>query len=388
MTNSSRNAKPTTAATFAKPRPDFPLFPHATGRWAKKVRGKLVYFGKCANDPKGAAALELWLDQRDDLLAGRTPRANRDGLTVAQLCDMFLIAKRRKRDAGEITGRTFDEYHATTDRLVAAFGKRRLVDDLAADDFETLRAAIAKQWGPIRLGNEIQRIRGVFKYGYESGLIANPVRFGPEFVKPSRRVIRKARAAVGPRMFEPAELRALIEAASQPVKTMILLALNCGFGNADCGTLPIDAVDLDKGWIDYPRPKTGIERRCPLWPETVEALREWLPKRPAAKDSKHAGLVFVTKYGGAWAKDEADSPVTKEFRKLLDSAGLYRRGLSFYTLRHVFATIGGESRDRDAVEHIMGHAEASASMAGAYRERISDDRLRAVVDHVRAWLAS
>ena len=53
-----------------KPCPDFPLFPHATGRWAKKVRGRMCYFGPW-NDPHGAVC--RWLEQKEDLLAGRQP---------------------------------------------------------------------------------------------------------------------------------------------------------------------------------------------------------------------------------------------------------------------------------------------------------------------------
>ena len=50
----------------------------------------------------------------------------------------------------------------------------------------------------------------------------------------------------------------------------------------------------------------------------------------------------------------------------------------------VFETIGGEARDQVAVDYIMGHVDTS--MANAYRERISDERLSAVVEHVRKWL--
>ena len=45
--------KHTPSAKPIKPRPDFPLFAHNTGRWAKKFKGKMHYFGPW-NDPDGA----------------------------------------------------------------------------------------------------------------------------------------------------------------------------------------------------------------------------------------------------------------------------------------------------------------------------------------------
>ncbi|MHC4405971.1 MAG: hypothetical protein ACYTG0_40555 [Planctomycetota bacterium] len=74
----------------AKPRKDFPLYPHSSGQWAKKVKGKTVYFGPWS-DPE--AALETYLAQKDDLLAGREVR-NGEGLTVRELVNHFLTSKR------------------------------------------------------------------------------------------------------------------------------------------------------------------------------------------------------------------------------------------------------------------------------------------------------
>lgn len=130
-------SKPTTPR---KPRPDFPLFPHATGRWCKKVCGKLRYFGKVGTDPKGQAALDKWLEQKDDLLAGREPRAkSAGGATVRDLVNAFLTHKKDLVTAGELSQWTFQEYHNACARLVKAFGRVRPVDDLVADDFRRLR---------------------------------------------------------------------------------------------------------------------------------------------------------------------------------------------------------------------------------------------------------
>jgi integrase len=366
-----------------KPYPDFPLFAHAAGVWAKKIRGKLHYFGPWS-DPD--AALASYLAQRDDLHAGRKSRPDPAAVTVKDVANDFLNAKQALVDAGELSERTFADYKQVCVMVVSHLGKSRLAEDVGPDDFAALRKKVAKRWGPQRLGSKlIQYTRCLFKHAIDAGLIDRPVRFGPGFKRPSKKVLRLNSAEGGPKLFTAEEVRRLIDAAGPSMKAMLLLGVNCGFGNADCGELPLSAVDLDKAVIDFPRPKTGIPRRCALWPETAAALREALSRRHEPKSEEDAGLFFVTKYGHGWNKDTSTNPVSQEMGKLLKALGINgRKGLGFYTLRHVFRTVADESKDQPAVDFIMGHEVPH--MSAVYREAISNARLRAVADHVRAWL--
>jgi integrase len=378
----------TSAPRVRKPRPDFPLWVHPSGRWCKKVRGRFHYFGYLRDDPQGEAALERWIAQRDDLQAGRCPRPAPDEITVADCCNVFLASKERLRDTGEISPRTYAEYYATCERVCRVFGKRRAVADLRALDFDALRADIAKAWGLVRLGNEITRVKSVFKFAFEAGLLASPVRVGPAFRKPSAAALRRHRAARGPRLFAPEELRALVQAADANLKAMLLLACNGGLGNTDVAALPLDTARsaVETGWLVYPRGKTGIERRIPLWDETRAALRAAIEARPRPRREADANICFIGHQGRGYACKGHVYEIGHALDRLKAAVGVNGKNRSFYSIRHSFQTIGEEAGDVVAVRAVMGHAAPAGDMSSIYRERVSDARLRAVVEHVRAWL--
>jgi integrase len=244
---------------------------------------------------------------------------------------------------------------------------------------------MSRRWGPALLAVMTTCIRGVFKHAYDDGLIDRPVRFGPGFKAPSKKTMRLHKARHGPKLFTADEVRRLVGAAGTPMKAMLLLGINCGFGNSDCGNLPLTAIDLDAGWIDFPRPKTGMPRRAALWPETIAALKEALARRPEPKDPADAGLVFITIFGAGWAKTVHSSAIVRETGKLLHRLGINgRHRLGFYTLRHTFRTVADGAKDQPAADYIMGHEVAH--MSAVYRETIDDERLKAVAEHVRRWL--
>lgn len=257
-----------------KPYDGFPLFAHKV-YWAKKVKGRFVYFRKWRDDPDGKLSLEDWYKRKDDLEAGRRP-ARQGQWAVADALDHFHEAKRMQMEAGELTRRTFDEYVATCKRISEHFGSSVAVADLTPADFADYRAKIAKRWGPARLGTEIQRVRTTFKFQFDNRHIDQPVQFGSEFKKPSKKVERLLRSRNKHRQFSREEILSLLDEASLHLRAMILLGVNGGMGNTDVAelTLVLGKQALETGWLDYPRQKTGIDRRIPLWPETREAMRK------------------------------------------------------------------------------------------------------------------
>jgi integrase len=365
-----------------KATPDFPLWQRKDGRWCRKIKGTVHYFGTDKEK-----ALEEWERTKGDRLAGRTPREKVDGIVLGDLCERFLNAKRALVESGELSPRTFGQYRSNCEKLIAQFGKHRPVNDIAADDFEALRVVFGKTCGVVGIANEIRLTRMVFKYAYDCRAITAPVGFGPTF-KVKANTIRKAASGKAPRMFESIQIRSLLAKADDVLRAQILLAVNCAFGQADLSALPKSTIDLKGGWVTFPRAKTGIERRAALWPETVVAIRVALEQRPEPKDAADVDCVFLTSHGNRLVRCTAKfghrDAVGAAFGRLLDVLKLKRPGLQFYALRHTFRTVADATRDFPAIDKIMGHADNS--MGGRYRERIDDDRLKTVSQFVRAWV--
>lgn len=370
-----------------KPYEGFPLTAHPSGRWCKKIRGRLVYFGPWDD---WQAALNKFLSERDDLYAGRKPRPAAQGDTLAYALDRFLSSKKLAEDAGEISHRSYLDYQSTCDRIAACIGTHRAIDDIGIDDLEKLRAALSKgkngPLGPTTIRGELTRARMVFLYINEY-LAKKNIAYRKPLRSPSKRAMRKVANERGPRMFSVEEIQAMLNAAGPHMKAMILLGINCGFGNHDCGMLPLAKIDLEKGWHDFWRPKTHNPRRCPLWAETVDALKASIEVRPKPASKEVAGLAFLTREGNCWSKEKGDNAVSAEFRDLLKSLGIYRTWVTgFYSLRRTFETIGATAGCQIGVDYIMGHCAASDDMAAVYRQKTFDSSLLKVSNHVRAWL--
>jgi hypothetical protein len=163
----------------------FPLFWHASGRWAKKISGRFAYFGYWRGDNKVSPdeAAKLFNEQKADLYAGRVPKPSErqasGPVTLRDLANRFLTAKLRQMEAKELSPRTFRDYQRAAGQLIKTFGKHRAAEGLEAHGFAAYRAQLAKKHSPEPLARELQMVRTMFKWAFESRLLDRPVPSDP-----------------------------------------------------------------------------------------------------------------------------------------------------------------------------------------------------------------
>lgn len=365
----------------AKPRKDFPLFAHACGQWAKKCKGRLHYFGVWA-DP--IAAETKWERQKLALIEGRDPDESLAGETVGWLCNEFLDAKQLRHERGELAKGTVNDYHAACKAVAAYFGKGRRLDSLRPADFERYRSSLPETWGPTTINNHLRLVRVLFKHANDTEATEREIRYKLGLKAVPKSVVLKHVHKQDAKEFTVSEVWAMLDASSQPMKAFILLGLNAAYGTADIGRLRTDQIDFAGNWLGEPRGKTGVARGCWLWPETLSALREAIDAKPYTTRESLEPLAFITRRRQPWAVDGSTCrPLTQAFGKLKTAAGIDKSHVGHYSLRHTFATVASCARDPEAVDYVMGHADAS--MRANYREGIAQERVKAVCEHVRKW---
>lgn len=312
MANSNGNAK---TPKPDKPYPEFPLYAHNSKRWAKKIKGHTRFFGPW---PDWQAALERYEHDVHWYQRGMKPPpmgADETAVTVGFLVNKFLEHRDGLVQSGEMARRTYLDYKQIGVELVEQLGRHTAVEQLTPDDFARLRKHFAtrkakpnadtkgkekakpkedpKPKGLVSVRNSIARSMAFFNYARKSRLIPHPVDTGESFKKPKRVAMKREKLARNNKSYTIEELTTLYKASSPQLRCFMLLGLNGGLGNGDIGQL--EQRHVVDGWVDFPRPKTAVDRRFPLWPETAEAIE-------ATKQTKRPDLpyLFLTKYGKRW----------------------------------------------------------------------------------------
>ena len=257
-----------------KPYAEYPLFAHASGQWCRKIKGKFYYFGKWEN---WEAALKTYREQVDYLQLGVEPPAVYT--TLGEVLNSYLSSKKDSLDIKDIDQRTYDDYVRTCD-IVARLGKHRPFESLNSADLSRLRTMLAKGTkgqllSPISHKRRLTDARMVFYHANQQ--LGFNLRYLKSLAPPSKKKIRERTNAIGERMFEAAEIRTLLKEAEQPLKSLIYLGINCGFGPKDCVFMTADRFILGAKLHNFPRIKNGVCRECSLWQETVKSLQEIMP---------------------------------------------------------------------------------------------------------------
>ena len=138
----------------------FPLTRHPSGQYCKKIKGKMYYFG---SDKK--EALQRYLDQATYLHGhqNNVQKSTGDGMTLKQLCDMYLKYQYSKLQANDLTANHHHEQVGSLKKLIAFLGPNVHINDVSTLHFQNYKRRIQKSGVSVyRLNLHISILKALF----------------------------------------------------------------------------------------------------------------------------------------------------------------------------------------------------------------------------------
>ena len=276
---------------------------------------------------------EINVKERKLLLKRKaTKRSGKSLITVSELFKKyFSVALKNKNTIKQ------GKYHA--EHIIGLLGNRK-ISSLTGDDinrfieFQNIRNLCLST-----INNRISMLKRAINWGNKSGLFScNPL-VGIRLKR------ARARKSAPP---TPSEARAIYESATDHIKRVVVLGVNCGprIGPSELFKLTWDDIDLDNAIMWMPNADKGatdLTREIPIKAEILPLLKEW-----RLHDLKQGIRHVIT-----W-RSKPVSSINRAWHTALKKAGITRRIVP-YSLRHSFATyaIQGGAKLK-AVSQLMG----------------------------------
>ncbi len=159
-------------------------------------------------------------------------------------------------------------------------------------------------------------------------------------------------------LFEPADIRLMLDSFDLYWQAITMLALNMAASNTDIDGVQWHHIDFEYGCVDYPRSKNNRPRRMPLWRRTIRLLTKY------RQQCRSVQYIFPNRHGGrliTYGKQTRTDNLSINFRKRMKSVGLCH---TFAAFRKSTATVAKRYCDGDTVLMILG--DASPAMWAKY----------------------
>jgi integrase/recombinase XerD len=269
-------------------------------------------------------------------------------VTDAALLDRFLDHLRVERGASPHTLRayahTLDALRTHLDAQGLTFTAVRARGPLRAFLF-----AVGRDASSATVARHVAALRTFWRWLAREGHVAVPVAEGLKPPRVGRRLVRHLSIPEAAATMDHAASRG-DAAAKLRDRALIELLYGAGLRASEAAALDRDDVDLDSAIVAVRRGKGGKERRVPLGPPGVQAMRDWMAV------SSGGGAVFVNPRGGRLTT----RTIQRIVKRVALDAGV--AGAHPHALRHSYAThMLDAGADLRGIQELLGHASLSTT---------------------------